>query len=194
MRTNGDKVRCFIAIELPPEVTAKIEGLQERLRAVTGPVKHLSWSRPEAIHLTIKFLGDIEHGRINDVIASLEESAKRVEPFELTLEKIGGFPTSRRPRVAWIGVKESAELSHIKARMEDELSVKGFARELRVFRPHLTICRAREVKASKMLARALFEVENGFSESMEVTDMVLFKSVLKPGGTEHTPLKKIIFT
>ena len=97
------QLRCFIAISLPEELKAKISGIQEKLKAAGADV---SWTRPEGMHLTLKFFGEIEDKRIPKIEKALDTAVDGISAFSLSVSGMGTFPDMRRPRVIWIGLKE----------------------------------------------------------------------------------------
>ena len=101
-----DKIRSFIAIEVPPELKTRLEELQRELRRTDADVK---WVRPEGIHLTLKFLGSIPMEDIEKISMALGPVISEFEPFEVRISGMGGFPTARNPRVVWIGVDRGKE-------------------------------------------------------------------------------------
>ena len=106
-------VRAFIAIELPAEVLVQIERLQSRVRQDV-PAGLVRWARPEGIHLTLKFLGDVEEQQLPEIERALRGACGVHAPFELSIGDLGCFPNPRRPRVVWVGVQTRGEpLAHL---------------------------------------------------------------------------------
>jgi len=138
-----EPVRAFIAIELPDPVRAALARLQDGLKATrTTSVK---WVDPKGIHLTIKFLGNVDAGEIPELSRVLREAVRGTVPFRLKLENTGAFPNIRAPRVIWVGVGGEAEhLFTLHKKVEQALKPLGFAPENRAFSPHLTLGRVRE--------------------------------------------------
>ena len=138
-----EQIRSFIAIELPDHLRLKITRLQEQLKSGgRAPVK---WVDPNSIHLTLKFLGDIDAGITGKITTALEEAVRGVHPFHLEVKGLGVFPNLRRVNVIWVGITgEVDRLSQLQRRVESSLSPLGFAAESRSFRPHLTLARLRD--------------------------------------------------
>lgn len=152
------------------------------------------------MHLTLKFLGEVDPSRRGEIAASLKEAAGTVRPFKLTSGGLGGFPDLKRPRVLWVGLKESEELKRLYKEIDSGLGSIGFKKDCRPFSPHLTICRLKTREARIAAARAISATVaegmaglTGTSLSMdfEVDSFVLFKSVLSPRGAEHVALESI---
>ncbi|HUV53432.1 MAG TPA: RNA 2',3'-cyclic phosphodiesterase [Dehalococcoidia bacterium] len=138
-----EPVRAFIAIELPRPVRAALARLQDGLRA--SRTTSVKWVDPAGIHLTIKFLGNIDAGEIPELSKVLRDAVKGTAPFHLKLENTGAFPNIRAPRVVWVGVGgETEQLLTLHKKVEQALIPRGFAPENRAFSPHLTLGRVRE--------------------------------------------------
>ena len=136
-----EKIRTFVAIELPEEVKEKIFEVQNSLRQERADV---TWVRREGMHLTLKFLGDVEVGTIDAVAAAVTAACRGTKELAISVEKVGGFPNLRRPRVLWVGMEEpTGELQRLQAKIETELASLGFEKEKRKFSPHLTIGRVK---------------------------------------------------
>ncbi|MCS6815874.1 MAG: RNA 2',3'-cyclic phosphodiesterase [Blastocatellia bacterium] len=178
-------IRSFVCIDVPQEVKAAIERVQAKLRRL--PVE-VSWTRPAGVHLTLKFLGEVEEARLGRIGEALDEIARSAAPFELVTGRGGIFPTADRPRVLWIGVRdEQGILRALVAQVEDALAQQGFARETRPFTAHLTIGRVRSERSARELAR-LFLAEEFPSYRFLVTHLILMRSDLRPEGALYTPL------
>ncbi len=181
-------MRTFIAVELPPEVKRKIEEVQSPLKKTDT---YVSWVKPGNVHLTLKFLGEIDEGRIENVFKGTETALEGSKRFKLSLKDLGCFPNLRRPRVVWVGVdKGKGELSKMQRQIEEELFKFKFPREQRSFSPHLTIGRVKSPKNIEKLI-GLIETTNFQTEEVEVDEVVVMKSQLHPQGAIYTPLKKI---
>lgn len=181
---RDDVVRTFICIEIPDSIKQRIERLQEDLRPIKAQV---SWTKPANIHLTLKFLGNVEAPRIDRVHKAVERAAAGIGPFDVEVEGAGCFPSARNPRVLWIGLSRIPEaLKQLSARIEDELAREAFPAEKRKFSPHLTIGRVREPRNAGIVAEAL--IASGFaSEAFEATEVIVMRSDLKPTGSIYTP-------
>jgi 2'-5' RNA ligase len=181
--------RAFIAIELSREIAEGVRRIQAGLRERTKDVR---WVRPEGIHLTLKFLGDVDPDRIEGIASQAEEDVKTIGPFTVGVRGCGGFPQDRYPRVIWIGVVDPNDaLKELQARVEQGMEGMGFAREERVYTPHLTIGRLRSGKGKGKVAQALEAMKACDLGTMEVREICLFRSLLKPTGAEYTNLKII---
>ena len=184
-------LRTFIAIELPQPVQSELQRRLEYLAQAT-PRESVRWVRADSIHLTLKFLGEIESGRTATVAAALDEALRGVRAVELALAANGAFPNLTRPRVVWAGVEMlGGALSAMQARVEDAMAGIGFAREARPFAPHLTLGRVREgIGAADLRAIGVAVVggDAGQAPIFVASQVTFFRSELRPEGTLYSPL------
>jgi len=150
------------------------------------------WIRPEGIHLTLKFLGEVDPDLIEGIVHKTEEAVQALGPFTIGIKGGGGFPNAKNPRVIWIGVDDpSGELRKMQARVEEGMEELGFKKEGRDYTPHLTVGRLRSGKGRSTFAPALEAIGECNLGTMEVREVILFRSHLKPTGAEYTKLKVI---
>ncbi len=180
------KVRSFLAVEFPPHILSKVGEIQERLRASQADVR---WVKVDRIHLTLKFFGNIEEQQIADVSSAMEEIAAQRSAFDLSVKGLGAFPSTRNPRVIWLGLDPWEEnLYPLQQGIEKKLEAMGFAPENRPYRPHLTLGRVKSLKGKGNLVD-LMERDRDVDLGPFVVDrIVLFKSDLRPSGPIYTPL------
>ncbi|MEK7803817.1 MAG: RNA 2',3'-cyclic phosphodiesterase, partial [Deltaproteobacteria bacterium] len=133
-----DKLRLFIAIELPSNIIDGLRNVQEELKDKSNK---LSWAKPENIHLTLKFLGDTETGKIDRMVNILEGIAGRSFSFEISVKGVGTFPAAGNPRVIWVGIEENKDMLQLYNNIEEGLATLGFEKEMRDFKPHITLGR-----------------------------------------------------
>ena len=139
---SATTIRTFVAIELSDEIKRVLSELMESLRE--KDIREVRLVRPEGVHLTLKFLGDIPVGKVDAVKEALSCVTSHA-PFELDLDGTGVFPNERKPRVLWVGIKgDMAPLNALQSDVENALEGIGFRRERRDFSPHLTIGRIRD--------------------------------------------------
>jgi 2'-5' RNA ligase len=181
-------MRTFIAIESPSEIKAALAALQTALRRAGADV---SWTKPENLHLTLNFLGEVDERRIVEVEKACIDLAAEFQPFTLRLNDTGFFPNARQPRVLWAGLSGEVEnVAEMHRRLDERLSLIGFKREEKKFHPHLTIGRLKSNKKTRELI-ALTDAYRLPALSFVVTEIVLMKSELHPAGAEYTPMAKI---
>jgi 2'-5' RNA ligase len=182
--------RSFIAADFPNQVIEKIRKIQESLKDDNPSVVH--WTNPENIHLTLKFLGEIELEKVRKIKDNLDIIANETKPFGLKLEGIGSFPNWRNPRIVWIGVEKSESLHLLVRQIEANMRNLGCASEIKSFSPHLTIGRVREnsrQEAIQILEKkcSSFATITGISQ---ITKIHLYKSDLYHSG----PVYELIHT
>jgi 2'-5' RNA ligase len=185
-RIPQETIRTFIAVELPREIHDRLQQLRDDLGTSMPDVR---WTKHGNIHLTLKFLGDVEVSRIDKISDSLMDVARQFPPFAVSLAGIGAFPNSRKPRIVWVGVKKGADrLVEIARSIEASMKRLGFPRERRPFRPHLTVGRIRRLKNPQAMTRALDESEVGDLGEFAVGKISLIRSQLDPAGSIYTTI------
>jgi len=186
-RSVGPTVRAFVAVNLDQDLKDALAKVQERLKATRADV---GWVRPESLHLTLKFLGQVEESRLGAVAEAIAAAATGYGSFRLVLGGVGAFPQPRAARVVWIGVQQGAEaLVTLQARVEAGLEALGFAREERPFAAHLTLGRVRGPARREQLAVALTSIPAEPLREMMLHRIDLMKSELGPGGARYTALQ-----
>jgi 2'-5' RNA ligase len=180
-------MRCFIAIDLDEEIRGALSNLQQQLAAGADIKKSdVKWVRPESVHLTLKFLGEVKDEKILEVCNAAKEVAGRHNSFDLKIESVGYFG-GRSARVLWVGT-DSDNLSRLQKDLEQRLAQAGWPEEKREFSGHLTLCRVRNPKAGVRLA-TISENYKDFKLGVMLADSVtLYQSQLKPTGPVYTPL------
>ncbi|MGD2148959.1 MAG: RNA 2',3'-cyclic phosphodiesterase [Anaerolineae bacterium] len=186
-----DTYRLFVAVALPEPVHKRLGGVQQRLRAKL-PERSVRWVRTEGIHLTLKFLGDTPRDRIPAIGEALKVVSRNAPRCELTVQGVGCYPSPRRPRVVWVGVKEpTGRLKALWRAVEEAMMAIGYAAERHGFSPHLTLGRVRR-GASRADLQQIGEAIAGTEEqglgTVEVRGFELIRSVLRPTGAEYTTL------
>ena len=177
--------RTFCAIELPPEVRSQLAKHAQQLRDAVPSVT-ASWSKPENVHLTLKFFGNVPTQSLAKISAAASRVGSEFSSFQIRIGGTGVFPRRSRPQVLWIGVGDSSgRLSDLQQRLEEEFAREGFPKEDRGFRPHLTIARLRRPEDARQLAEAHIQTKFSFIE-VRVTEFVLFRSQLSPKGSIYT--------
>ncbi len=184
--------RLFVALEIPDTVRQYLEGIQANLRRAGTPVK---WVRPEGIHLTLKFLGDVASHRAEELTRALEKAVTGCAPFQLQPAEVGAFPSVRNPRVIWVGLEgESAALNGLHKGVERAMRKRGFPGERRPFTPHLTLGRVRRDATRsdlEALGRAMVDLDAEVCAPWDVASLALIRSQLFPDGARYTILSRI---
>ena len=182
----SETIRAFIAIELPEAVVGMLDRIQQDLKALRLKA---GWVRPQNIHLTLKFLGNIKSDDVGKIGGAMKEAAQDCRPFVLTAGGIGFFPGIRRPRVVWVGVGgQTGPLFALQRNLEDRLAALDFPKEKRPFKGHLTLGRFKHNPAPEAIRRVVESYADFGKEEFSIRRIVLFKSDLKPSGAEYSQL------
>ncbi|MCR9160357.1 MAG: RNA 2',3'-cyclic phosphodiesterase [Nannocystaceae bacterium] len=169
--------RLFVGIAMPPL-------LAQQLVLLGGGIEGARWEPAEKLHLTLRFVGDVDGG----MRAALDTALRSVrgERFSLTLRGCGHFPPRGEPRALWVGLEDSPPLRALQQSIEAALREAGFEPDTRNFAPHVTLARLRRANAKKLAgwlsSHALWD-----APPFSVEAFTLFSSILGPGGSKYTP-------
>ncbi len=181
-----DTIRTFIATPLPEQVVSFIRELQREIKSYGLNVK---WVRPENIHITLKFLGEIDKADVGRIGEAMAGAVKGSHPVSLAGKGIGVFPGIKRPRVIWLGLRgETFPLIELQKRVDAALEDIGFPKEGRPFKAHLTLSRVKGKVDSKKLLDIMKKFGDAESESFVADQIILFKSDLRPTSAVYTRL------
>lgn len=184
-------IRAFVAIELQDDILRALGNVASRLREGKGGVAG-RWVKPEGIHLTLKFLGDVPTERLKAIQAALTQAGAACRPFQISVGGLGCFPNPQRPRVVWVAAHDdSGRLLLLQKGVEKNLLALGFAREERPFSPHLTLARIRREAQPADIEALGQAVASGPAEllgAMSVSQVSLIRSDLRPSGASYTQL------
>ena len=187
----ASKFRTFIAVELPENIRSDIRKLQHVFRSYRFDIR---WVKTQNMHLTLKFLGDVDPAHVEPIWNVLTEIVGQHPVFELLPRGMGVFPNIRQPRILWAGIAGQMDaLRNLHRSVEIALDPLGFTAEKRLFKGHLTIGRIKKRIDPKRLADALRTHQNFESDPFAVERLVLFKSELLPGGPNYTKLYEMPF-
>lgn len=178
-------MRCFIAIDIS-------EGIRQSIADVIGKCnqksKGIKWVAVENIHITLKFLGEVNEGLMPDIQKRLAPVCAARNIFGVNIKGAGAFPNFKYPNVLWIGIDESEKLKRLYEDMEDVLSELGFEKENRKFSPHLTIGRIKDRKGIESVIKEIYTFKDAFFGSIDVNEILLMRSILKPEGAEYSKI------
>lgn len=184
-------MRLFYCLELSPEVRESLYRLGEPLRRVGARV---TWVRAENLHVTLKFLGEVEPERLEQLQTVGAECAQRASPFELCFDQMGAFPHWGRARVLWVGCRSAPEaILRVQRDLESALQALGFSPEER-FTPHVTLGRVKDESAAalKRLAESAQKLQS-FEYRAAISALTLMESQLTPQGAIYTPVSVFAF-
>ena len=181
----AETVRTFIAIELPGDVRQYVAECEDRLRRAGADVR---WVRPDRIHLTLLFLGEVPADRLADLEAAVRAAAAPLAPLTLQAAGAGRFPPRGAPRVIWIGVEEpTGGLVRLQKAVADAAADFAEKCEDRAFTAHLTLGRAKSGKNARPLDEAIAAMAAETGPAFEAREVVIFKSELSPQGPRTRP-------
>ncbi len=183
-------VRAFIAVPVPEAARQAIGSLVEELRR-RRPEAGVRWVRPEGLHLTLRFLGQTRVDRLPALREVIGEVASRHAPFDLEVSGGGAFPTLRRPRVLWLGVRRGAELlTALAADLDGQLAPLGWEPEGRPYSAHLTLARTDQGPAAAAMAAVLVEAAARLELLWRVEEVILYESHLERAGARYVVLER----
>jgi len=197
-------IRVFLAVELSHALQAELALVQQELKHRIEPEMkrdvRISWAQPASIHLTLKFLGDMDEQVIDPLLVAVEQAIGRQIPVNVPLERLGAFPRPQSPRVLWVGPSENWErgaeakrIAETHGAIEQACEGLGFLRETKPFSPHLTLARIKvgERQVGVALAKGGVLDRPISLGSLAVESVVLMKSELKPTGSVYTKLWEV---
>jgi 2'-5' RNA ligase len=197
-------IRAFLAVELSQELQAGLAIVQQELKHRIEPElkrdMRISWTQPASIHLTLKFLGDMDEQAIDPLLVVVEQAIGSQIAVNVPLERLGAFPRPQSPRVLWVGPlenwdrgAEAKRIAEIHGAIEQACEGLGFLRETKPFSPHLTLARIRvgERQVGAALAKGGVLDRPLSLGSLAVESVVLMKSELKPTGSVYTKLWEV---
>lgn len=186
-------MRAFLALELPEPIRAEFARVQQELAGARADVK---WVEPRNLHLTIRFLGEIDEPQRQAVEQLATRAASQSPPLSLRASQLGTFPSPRAPRVVWVGLEDGREaLVRMVERLEEALVQAGFQREERAFEAHVTLGRVRSPLRRTELVERITQCTRPSRPAPFLADhLTLFQSLLSPSGPTYTPLARFAFS
>jgi len=181
-------MRAFISVDI-----GALPGIVTILDELKNTNADLKIVKPENVHLTLKFLGEIDEKMVDRIAGVMEESVKEVPPFRIKLRGVGVFPSMDYMRVVWIGLKDAEKLGIIAEQLENGLAAFGFKKEKRRFSPHVTVGRVKSPRNKNMLQNFLKENASKEFGEINVKSIKLKKSVLTSKGPEYSTVKEVPF-
>jgi RNA 2',3'-cyclic 3'-phosphodiesterase len=196
MNNQGETIRAFVAVELPARVLESLASLQDDLREQLGRAAGtVRWTRPEGLHITLQFLGDVPSAQVDAIGEALQTSIAGQRVAKLAISKVGAFPNENRPRILWVGLDgDIPVLSGVASAVADGLKSLGYSPD-KPFKPHITLGRVREharpdeVRAIAQALEVAQEEAHEYREEFTAGAVSLMKSKLGPGGSVYTRLE-----
>lgn len=186
-----ERIRAFLAVEPSDAVRQAIGRLLHRLKDLPGRV---SWVRPENVHLTLRFLGDVDRLFVHTYIERIAPDIAEFIPFTARIRGLGAFPNPRRPSVIWVGLETDGDALHrLQQVAENAARSLGLEPEMRRFVPHLTLGRIRRAVPGLDLRDVVLKEQGFDGGAFEIGSVALFSSELSPQGARHTRLCELTF-
>lgn len=183
---NREKIRSFIAIEIPYDIRMNISNQVKLLSKDDFSVR---WVDKDNLHITLLFLGDVDYDFINKGIEILSTITKSQQKFKISLQNFGAFPSIKQPRIIWIGIKDGVnDLITLQSKIENNFVKIGYKSELKKYHPHLTIGRVKFRFTNQKIFETQYQSENFVVESVS-----LFKSDLTPKGPIYSKINDFVF-
>lgn len=177
-----------MAVEIEDSIQQRLAALQRRLASQLDGVR---WPKPEQIHLTLKFLGEVAESQLAELTHAVQRVAEASRPFEFAIRQVGCFPPRGPARIVWAGVAEpSGALAACQSACESALEPLGFARESRPYHPHLTIGRVKEGRGFADIRQRIAQFEQFEGGLQPAHELTLFESRLSPHGPSHFVLSR----
>ncbi|MCX7769817.1 MAG: RNA 2',3'-cyclic phosphodiesterase [Proteobacteria bacterium] len=186
-----ERLRLFLAIDIYESQIEKIKIVQKKLEELFPEIK---WTKPETWHLTIKFFGETNKDKLNNIIEICKTVFRKYSNFDITLKDISAFPNLRMPRVIFIDTQIPEILHQIHEELEKKFEDLGFKREDRKFHPHLTLARIKDVKVflkhNQQKIENIKEIGKEIYYNLKVNEIVLYQSILSKEGPKYLKLAK----
>jgi 2'-5' RNA ligase len=182
-------MRLFVALEIPPAVREKLAELVNSFRAVSPQTR---WVRPENIHVTLKFIGEVPETKLAPFQTTLAQ-VRSAQPITLGFRGLGFFPNEKHPHIFWAGIESSPNLKSLVEEIEETTETLGVPREKRPFLPHLTLARFEPPRLPEKLREAIQENAGREFGSLRTLQFHLMESKLKPSGAEYTTVESFLF-
>lgn len=179
-----DKVRAFIGITIPEDIKKTITAFQVQLQKNGISA---SWSKPDTMHLTLKFLGNVTAGQIESIKSVMARAAEGISTHSLSFSGIGVFPSVSHPRVLWTGTRGETRILEKLANQIDTILFEeiGIFKENRRFSSHLTLARIKQRIDPKRMINLIQAFRNFDSREFLISDIQFFQSELKSSGAVH---------
>lgn len=183
-----ETLRTFIALEIGSEIRARLGKLQEKLKQTDADVR---WVKPENIHLTLSFLGNVSTNKFQPLETALQEKFQSLEPFSLSIQGTGVFGRRNRPSVVWAGIQDSPALMELQQHGIEALDMARIEYNDNRFRPHLTLGRFKSFHHLEALFQRLENEKETHFGTLEVKTVKVISSELLPGGAKYTVLQSL---
>ena len=181
-------MRLFVAVDIPSDIK---DALHKEAMRLKGRGIRASYPSKESYHITLKFLGEVEEGKVPNIVSALKGWSGSVEPFRVRIKNKGVFPGLAQPRVVWCGVELTDELAKVQSLVEESMASLGFPKEKRDFHPHITLGRLKRLSPGERGFIRSFCGEERLYGEFVVDNIVLYRSILRPEGARYAKLEII---
>jgi len=178
--------RGFIAIDITP-----FQKLSDLINEIKNSGANIKTVEPGNIHITLKFLGDTNEEKIDNINDIIINSVEGIKPFDIKLKGAGFFPNHNYIKVVWVGIENTEQMQIIAKKIDEKLSTIGFDREKRKFSAHLTIARVRSAQNKEKLIQIINKYQDVEFAKITVNKIKLKKSVLTPKGPIYSTLEEV---
>jgi RNA 2',3'-cyclic 3'-phosphodiesterase len=187
-------VRLFVALEIPNAIRRNFAALLEELQDIASQAedKRPRWVRPENLHVTLKFIGQLPEDKL-DAMSNALAAVRSASAVAMSFRGLGFFPNEKRPRVFWAGLEASPNLPTLASDIDRAAATQGVAPETREFTPHLTLARFEPPGISEKLRAAIQKSSDHDFGSFRTAEFHLIESKTKPSGAEYTRLTSFAF-
>lgn len=183
--SNSPDIRAFLAVDVDRELIGGIRKIQEEIKLVGAPVKFVE---PENLHFTIKFFGDVNEEKLDEINRIIIEKIENFSPFKISIKGLGVFPSLRYIRVLWLGSENFEQFSNLQRELDHEFIKIGYEKE-RSYIPHLTIGRLKGAENKEVLVEKIKQLSDVEIGSTIIDKICLKKSELTPLGPIYTDLE-----
>ena len=188
----NNTIRTFIAVPLSAEICQAIGQIENNLKKLDCNIK---WVRPQNVHLTLKFLGDIKPKRIDVLKETFEDLFRNAGSIKIELTQLGAFPNIEHPRILWVGLKDDEQrIARLASMLEEGLGAIGFKKEEKPFSPHITFGRIRSPRNLNLLSEAISDYSLPINLKQTAQNITLYESILTPKEPIYKAVKIFRFS
>jgi 2'-5' RNA ligase len=178
--------RAFISMDI-----GKLDGLVALIGDLDGARADIKTVDPEIVHVTLKFLGDVQEDLVPGIVTCMRAAAQGQSPFKVKLRRVGAFPSPSKARVVWVGMEGAEPMKVMAVKLEDSLAFLGFPKEQRGFSPHVTVGRMKGPRGLASIHQLILANQDGEFGEVEFRSIRLKKSVLGPKGPSYCTVEEV---
>ncbi|MDD5571062.1 MAG: RNA 2',3'-cyclic phosphodiesterase [Bacteroidales bacterium] len=179
--------RLFVAIKI--ELSKELLDFISNLKNKSSEFAIVKWVETNNIHITLKFLGNTDEGKIPEIENAFKSISLNHKSFYLEIEKFGAFRSFSKPEILWLGIKNNLQITLLAEEIDNSLNALGFDKENRKFKAHITIGRVKKINDRNLFCALLLEQEQNLLQKIKINEFHLFESILKPDGPVYNVLR-----